>query len=86
MPKSRNPKLFVGVHARLVFLKEEDERAVLDLMRRFSGATRIVCNTLEAGRYCQWMSSRTRSTFSTSCIEHSDTLLKIAEVDLFSSL
>jgi hypothetical protein len=26
MPKGKVPKLFLGVHARLVFLKEEDER------------------------------------------------------------
>ncbi len=41
MPKGEAPKLFLGTRARLVFLKKEDERAVLDLMRRFSNATRF---------------------------------------------
>jgi len=50
MPKGKPPKLFQGVHARLVFLKEEDERAVLDLMRRFSSATRYAYNRLLEGR------------------------------------
>jgi hypothetical protein len=36
MPEAKAPKLYLGVHARLVFLKKEDEQAVLDLMRRFS--------------------------------------------------
>jgi hypothetical protein len=36
MPEAKAPKLFLGVHARLVFPKKEDEQAVLDLMRRFS--------------------------------------------------
>jgi len=31
MPKGAAPKLYLGVHARLVFLKKEDEQAVLDL-------------------------------------------------------
>jgi len=34
----------------LVFLKKEDERAVLDLMRRFSSATRFAYNRLLEGR------------------------------------
>jgi hypothetical protein len=46
MPKGAAPKLYLGVHARLVFLKEEDEQAVLDLMRRFSSATRFAYNRL----------------------------------------
>ncbi len=50
MPKSASPKLYIGVHARLVFLKEEDEGAVLDLMRRFSGAIRYAYNRLLEGR------------------------------------
>jgi len=50
MPKSANPKLYLGVHARLVFLKKEDERAVLDLMRRFSSATRYAYNRLLEGQ------------------------------------
>jgi predicted transposase len=50
MPKGKPPKAFQGVHARLVFLKKEDERAVLDLMRRFSSATRYAYNRLLEGR------------------------------------
>jgi len=50
MPKGAAPKLFLGVHARLILLKEEDERAVLDLMRRFSSATRFAYNRLLEGR------------------------------------
>jgi predicted transposase len=50
MPKGTAPKLYLGVHARLVFLKEEDERAVLDLMRRFSSATRFAYNRLLEGK------------------------------------
>jgi IS605 OrfB family transposase len=50
MPEAKAPKLYLGVHARLVFLREEDERAVLDLMRRFSGATRFAYNRLLEGK------------------------------------
>jgi len=50
MPKGANPKLYLGVQARLVFLKKEDERAVLDLMRRFSSATRYAYNRLLEGQ------------------------------------
>jgi IS605 OrfB family transposase len=50
MPEAKAPKLFFGVHARLVFLKEEDERAVLDLMRRFSSATRFAYQRLLEGQ------------------------------------
>jgi predicted transposase len=46
MPESRPPKLFQGVQARLVFLKKEDERAVLDLMRRFSSMVRLAYQRL----------------------------------------
>jgi IS605 OrfB family transposase len=42
--------VFLGAHARLVFLKEEDERAVLDLMRRFSSATRFAYQRLLEGQ------------------------------------
>jgi predicted transposase len=49
MPEAKVPKLFLGVHARLVFLKKEDERAVLDPMRRFSSATRFAYNQLLEG-------------------------------------
>ncbi len=50
MPKGKRSKLFQGVHARLVFLKKEDERAVLDLMRRFSSAVRFAHNRLLEGK------------------------------------
>ncbi len=50
MPKGAAPKLYLGVHARLVFLKKEDEQAVLDLMRRFSSATRFAYNRLLEGQ------------------------------------
>jgi Hypothetical protein len=50
MPKGEAPKLFLGVHARLILLKEEDERAVLDLMRRFSAATRFAYQRLLEGK------------------------------------
>jgi len=50
MPKGEAPKLYLGVHARLVFPKKEDERAVLDLMRRFSSATRFAYNRLLEGQ------------------------------------
>ena len=50
MPKGEAPKLFLGVHARLVFLKEEDEQAVLDLIRRFSSATRFAYRRLLEGK------------------------------------
>jgi IS605 OrfB family transposase len=50
MPKSANPKLYTGAQARLVFLKKEDERAVLDLMRRFSSATRYAYQRLLEGK------------------------------------
>jgi IS605 OrfB family transposase len=50
MPKGEAPKLYLGVHARLVFLKEGDERAVLDLMRRFSSAVRFAYQRLLEGQ------------------------------------
>ena len=50
MPEAKAPKLYLGVHARLVFLKEEDEQAVLDLMRRFSSATRFAYQRLLEGQ------------------------------------
>jgi predicted transposase len=49
MPKSANPKLFLATHARLVLLSKEDERAVPDLMRRFSGAVRFAHQPLLEG-------------------------------------
>jgi IS605 OrfB family transposase len=50
MPKGKAPKLYLGVHAHLVFLKKEDEQVVLDLMRRFSSATRFAYNRLLEGK------------------------------------
>jgi predicted transposase len=50
MSKAKAPKLFLGVHARLVFLKKVDEQAVLDLMRRFSSATRFAYQRLLEGQ------------------------------------
>jgi len=50
MPEAKAPKLFLGVHARLAFLKKEDEQAVLDLTRRFSAATRFAYNRLLEGK------------------------------------
>jgi IS605 OrfB family transposase len=50
MPEAKAPKLYLGVHARLVFLKEGDELAVLDLMRRFSSATRFAYQRLLEGK------------------------------------
>jgi IS605 OrfB family transposase len=50
VPMAKAPKLYLGVHARLVFLTKEDEQAVLDLMRRFSSATRFAYNRLLEGR------------------------------------
>jgi len=41
MPKGEAQKLFLGTRAHLVFLKKEEERAVLDLMRKFSNAARF---------------------------------------------
>jgi len=50
MPKGAAPKLFLGVHARLVFPDHRDEAAVLDLMRRFSSATRFAYQRLLEGK------------------------------------
>jgi IS605 OrfB family transposase len=50
MPKGEAPKLYLGVHARLVFPDHRDEASVLDLMRRFSSATRFAYNRLLEGR------------------------------------
>ncbi len=49
MPEAKVQKLYLSVHARLVFLKKEDEQAVLDLMRRFSSAVRFAYNRLMEG-------------------------------------
>ena len=50
MPKGKPSKAFQGIHARLVFHDKEDERAVLDLMRRFSSATRFAYQRLLEGK------------------------------------
>ncbi len=50
MPRRCPPKLFQGVHARLVFPDSREEAAVLDLMRRFSVATRYAYNRLLEGK------------------------------------
>jgi IS605 OrfB family transposase len=50
MPEAKAPKLFLGVHARLVFPDPRDEEAVLDLMRRFSSAVRFAYNRLLEGK------------------------------------
>jgi IS605 OrfB family transposase len=42
--------LYLGVHARLVFPDPSDEEAVLDLMRRFSSATRYAYRRLLEGK------------------------------------
>ncbi len=46
----KEAKAFTGVHALLVFPSEEDRRATLDLMRRFSAATRYAYNRLLEGQ------------------------------------
>jgi IS605 OrfB family transposase len=50
MPKGEAPKLYLGVCARLVFPDHRDEAAVLNLMRRFSSATRFAYNRLLEGQ------------------------------------
>lgn len=50
MPKGEAPKLYLGVHARLVFPDPRDEKAILDLMRRFSSAVRFAYNRLLEGK------------------------------------
>jgi IS605 OrfB family transposase len=50
MPKGAAPKLYLGVHARLVFPDHRDEAAVLDLMRRFSSATKFAYQRLLEGQ------------------------------------
>jgi hypothetical protein len=59
MPKGAAPKLYLGVHARLVFLKEGDEQAVLDLMRRFSSATGSPTSAFWKGRIGKSSSGKT---------------------------
>ena len=50
MPKGAAPKLYLGVHARLVFPDHREEAAVLDLMRRFSSAVRFAYQRLLEGQ------------------------------------
>ena len=50
MHEAKAPKLYLGVHARLVFPKKEDEQAVLNLMRRFSSAIRFAYQRLLEGK------------------------------------
>jgi len=50
MPEAEPSKVFQGAHARLVFPDPRDEAAVLDIMRRFSSATRFAYNRLLEGR------------------------------------
>jgi IS605 OrfB family transposase len=50
MPRGKPPKIFQGVHARLVFIEKEGERAVLDLTRRFSSAVRFAYQRLLEGK------------------------------------
>jgi IS605 OrfB family transposase len=50
MPKAEPSKVFQGAYARLVFSDHRDEAAVLDLMRRFSSATRFAYQRLLEGQ------------------------------------
>jgi IS605 OrfB family transposase len=50
VPKGAAPKLYLGIHARLVFPDRRDEAAVLDLTRRFSSAVRFAYNRLLEGQ------------------------------------
>jgi IS605 OrfB family transposase len=88
MPKSKPSKVFQGVHARLVFLEKEDERAVLDLMRRFSAATRFAYQRFlegktreelkrENGPLCQLLGLNTR--YADGAIEKAQATLESAK-------
>ncbi len=88
MPKSAASKLYLGVHARLVFPEKEDEQAVLDLMRRFSSATRFAYNRLlegktreelkrEDGPLCQLFGLNTR--YADGAIEKAQAILDSAK-------
>jgi IS605 OrfB family transposase len=88
MPKGKPPKVFQGVHARLAFLKKEDEQAVLDLMRRFSSATRYAYQRLlegknreelkrENGPLCQLFGLNTR--YADGAIEKAQAILDSAK-------
>jgi len=88
IPKGKPPKLYLGIHARLVFLEKEDERAVLDLMRRFSSATRYAYSHLLEGRdrkelkredgpLCQLFRLKTR--YADGAVEKAQALIISAE-------
>ncbi|MFZ8812404.1 MAG: IS200/IS605 family accessory protein TnpB-related protein [Thermus aquaticus] len=88
MPKGKPPKVFQGVHARLVFLKKEEEQAVLGLMRRFSSATRYAYQRLlegknreelkrENGPLCQLFGLNTR--YADGAIEKAQAILDSAK-------
>jgi transposase, putative, N-terminal domain len=88
MPKGKPSKVFQGVHARLVFLDKEDERAVLDLTRRFSSATRFAYQRLlegknreelkrESGPLCVLFSLNTR--YADGAIEKAQAILDSAK-------
>jgi IS605 OrfB family transposase len=88
MSRSKPSKIFQGVHARLVFLDKEDERTVLDLMRRFSSATRFAYQRLlegktreelkrENGPLCQLFGLNTR--YADGAIEKAQATLESAK-------
>jgi IS605 OrfB family transposase len=88
MRKGEPSRVFCGVHARLVFLKEEDKRAVLDLMRRFSSAVRFAYKRLlegktreelkrEDGPLCAFFGLNTR--YADGAIEKAQALIASAE-------
>jgi IS605 OrfB family transposase len=88
MPRQRPSKIFQGVHARLVFPDKGNERAVLDLMRRFSSAIRFAYQRLlegktreelkrESGPLCQIFGLNTR--YADGAIEKAQATLESAK-------
>jgi predicted transposase len=88
MPKGATPKLYLGVQARLVFPEKEDERAVLELMRRFSSAIRYAYSRLleggtreelkrEGGPLCRLFGLNTR--YADGAIEKAQAILESAK-------
>ncbi len=91
MPRTKAPKPYLGAQARLVFLEKEDEWAVLDLMRRFSSATRFAYQRLlegktreelkrearESGPLCTLFGLNTR--YADGAIERAEALIASAE-------
>jgi IS605 OrfB family transposase len=88
MRRGKPSRVFQGAHARLVFLDKEDERAVLDLMRRFSSAVRFAYNRLlegetreelkrENGPLCQLFGLNTR--YADGAIEKAQAILDSAK-------